>query len=93
VLGERRHQATLSASMIRVKDLGVSERFIRTAWHEVLDRFDVASRRVSAIYIGFEGYAAGGVVELVSDWDAKGPFTHPTGYAHHFAIGVRMSRR
>ena len=76
-------------AMIRVKDLDAAERFyIDGLGMKVLDRFDVESRRVSAIYIGFEGYAAGGVVELVSDWDAAGPFVHPTGYLHHFAIGV-----
>jgi lactoylglutathione lyase len=28
------------------------------------------------------------MVELVHPWDDEGPYSHPTGYAHHIAIGA-----
>jgi lactoylglutathione lyase len=75
--------------MIRVTDIEKSAKFYTEGFGmKVLDRFDVESRRVSAMYVGFDGYAAGGVVELVQAWDRPANMTHPEGYAHHFAIGV-----
>jgi lactoylglutathione lyase len=39
------------------------------------------------VYLGFEDYAAGGCVELVSRWDVEEPYTHGTGYGH-IAVGA-----
>ncbi len=76
-------------TMIRVQDLDAALRFYTEGlgMKPMGDRFDVPVRRVTAIYIGFEDYAAGGCVELVKRWDDVGPYTHGTGYGH-FAIGV-----
>lgn len=76
-------------TMIRVKDLDASLRFyIDGLGMKKLDEpFDVPVRRVTAIFIGFESYAAGGCLELVNYWDAEGPYSHGSGYGH-ISIGV-----
>ena len=76
-------------AMIRVKDFDAAMRFYvdGLGMKPLGDRFDVPLRRVSAIYLGFDSYAAGGCVELVQRWDEPGPYTHGTGYGH-IAIGA-----
>jgi lactoylglutathione lyase len=73
----------------RVKDLDATLRFyIDGLGMRLLDeRFDVPARRVTAAFIGFDDYAAGGCLELVHVWDAKDAYTHGTGYGH-ISIGV-----
>lgn len=74
-------------TMIRVKDFDASLRFyLEGLGMRVLDRFDVESRRASAVYIGYNDYAAGGLVELTSYWDEP---PQPGGAPNfHIAIGV-----
>jgi lactoylglutathione lyase len=76
-------------TMLRVKDLGAALRFYidGLGMKQLGDRFDVPVRRVTAVFIGFEDYAAGGCLELVHYWDSEGPYTHGTGYGH-ISIGV-----
>jgi lactoylglutathione lyase len=76
-------------AMIRVKDFDAALRFYTEGlgMKQLSNRFDVEARRVSAIYLGFEDFAAGGGLELVQRWDVDGPYTHGTGYGH-IAIGV-----
>ena len=76
-------------TMIRVKDFDAQLRFYTQGlgMKQLSDRFSVEARRVTAVYLGFEDYAAGGCVELVQRWDVEGPYTHGSGYGH-IAIGV-----
>ncbi|HEX7759179.1 MAG TPA: VOC family protein [Caulobacteraceae bacterium] len=72
-------------TMIRVTNLEASLAFYTVGFGmKVLDRFDVPLRRVSAAYIGYADYDAGGLLELTHKWDdleiVPGSF--------HFAIGV-----
>jgi lactoylglutathione lyase len=74
--------------MIRIQDFERSLRFYVDGLEmSALDRFDIPLRRVTAQFIGFDGYDGGGCLELVCPWDADGPFTHGTGYGH-ISIGV-----
>jgi lactoylglutathione lyase len=75
--------------MIRVADFDAALRFYvdGLGMKQLSDRFDVASRRVTAVYLGFESFDAGGCVELVKRWDDPGPYTHGSGYGH-IAIGA-----
>lgn len=75
-------------TMIRVADFEASVRFyVEGFGMKVLDRFSVESRGAAAIYIGFNDYRSGGVLELVQHRGDKTPYTHGTGYGH-FAVGV-----
>lgn len=76
-------------TMLRVTDIDVSMNFyIDVLGMKKLDeKFDVPSRRVTAIFIGFESYEAGGCLELVNAWDAP-PHTEGFGAAGHISIGV-----
>lgn len=51
------------------------------------DRFDFPERRVSGVVLGYEGFAVGGCIELIQDWD-----NHPSESGGsrnwHFALGV-----
>ena len=71
-------------TMLRVRDLDASLRFYIDVlgMKQLSDRFDVPARRVSAVFIGFESFAAGGCLELVHSWDQAGPHTHGSGYGH-----------
>jgi lactoylglutathione lyase len=74
--------------MIRVNDFDVALRFyVDGLGMKVLDRFDIESRRVTLLFIGYGGYAEGGLLELTRGWDADGPYSHGTGYGH-ISIGV-----
>ena len=86
--GDDRPKARLLHTMVRVQDFDVALRFyVEGLGMRVLDRFEVASRRASAIYIGFGDYNDGGVLELVRYWGDEGAYTHGTGYGH-IAVGV-----
>lgn len=76
-------------TMIRVKDYDAAVRFYvdGLGMKQLGDRFDIETRRVTGVFLGFEDYAAGGCVELVQNWDAAGPYSHGTGYGH-ISIGV-----
>jgi lactoylglutathione lyase len=76
-------------TMIRVANYEAALRFYvdGLGMKQLGDRFDVELRRVSGVYLGFDDYAGGGGVELVTNWDATVPYTHGTGYGH-IAIGV-----
>ena len=76
-------------TMIRVKDFEAALRFYMDGlgMKQLSERFDVEARRVTAVYLGFEDYAAGGCLELVRRWDVDVPYTHGTGYGH-ISIGV-----
>jgi lactoylglutathione lyase len=75
-------------TMIRVRDFDASLSFyIDGLGMRVWNRFDIAARRVSAIFIGFEDYAAGGLLELTRRWGDQGDHTHGTGYGH-IAVGA-----
>jgi lactoylglutathione lyase len=88
VWGDRASKPRFLHTMIRVKDFNKSLHFyVDGLGMKMLDRYEVEVRRTSAIFIGFDGYAAGGCVELVKPWDDKGPHEHGNAYGH-FAIGV-----
>ena len=76
-------------TMIRVKDFDAALRFYvdGLGMKQLSDRFDVETRRVTAVYLGFEDYDAGGCLELVSRWDVDEPYTHGSGYGH-IAVGT-----
>ncbi|MEZ5441768.1 MAG: VOC family protein [Lysobacterales bacterium] len=76
-------------AMIRVRDFDAMLRFYTEVigMKQLGERFDVPARRVTAVFIGFDSYAAGGCLELVHRWDVEEPYTHGTGYGH-ISIGT-----
>jgi len=76
-------------TMIRVRDLDASLHFYIDVlgMKQLSDRFDVPARRVSAVFVGFDSFAAGGCLELVHSWDQTEPHTHGSGYGH-ISIGA-----
>jgi lactoylglutathione lyase len=75
-------------TMIRVKDFAAAVHFyVDLLGMKMLDRYEIPVRRVSAVFVGFDGYDVGGCIEIVRPWDSEGPFTHGTGYGH-ICIGV-----
>jgi lactoylglutathione lyase len=39
------------------------------------------------VFVGFNDYTAGGIVELTRSWDFDGAYSHGSGYGH-ISIGV-----
>lgn len=75
-------------TMIRVKDLRESLRFyIDTLGMKILDRIEVETRRATTVFVGFEGYRDGAVLEIAQKWDVEQPYTHGSGYGH-VALGL-----
>jgi lactoylglutathione lyase len=75
-------------TMLRVKDIDSSMRFwIDGLGMKVLNRFDIESSRCTLVYMGFDSYEAGGVVELVSTWEGDNEYQHGSSYGH-VAVGV-----
>ncbi len=88
VWGETADKPRFLHTMIRVKEFDASLRFyIEGFGMKVLDRFDIEASRVTLMFLGFDGYAAGGCVELVHPWDTAETYSHGTGYGH-ISIGV-----
>ena len=88
VWGERDESPRFLHTMIRVRGFDAALHFyVDLLGMKILDRFEIPVRRVSAMFVGFDGYDAGGCVEIVRPWDTDGPYTHGTGYGH-ISIGV-----
>jgi lactoylglutathione lyase len=88
VWGEKGIKPRFLHTMIRVKNFDDALRFyIDGLGMKVLDRFDIEVSRNTLMFLGFEGYDAGGCVELVHPWDAQDEYTHGTGYGH-ISVGV-----
>ena len=89
VWGADASKPRLLHTMIRVRDFDAAYRFYTQGFgmKPLGDRFDVPVRRSSAQFLGFDSYESGGCIELVQLWDAKGAYTHGTGYGH-ISIGV-----
>src|SRR5690349_18180301 len=88
VWGDNADKPRFLHTMIRVKEFDASLRFyIDGLGMKVLDKFEVKVSRVTLMFLGFDGYAAGGCVELVHPWDDEGPYTHAAGHTH-ISIGV-----
>jgi lactoylglutathione lyase len=72
-------------TMMRVKNLDATLRFyVDGLGMKILDCVEIESRRVTALFVGFDVSAS---LELVHPWDAETAFTHGSGYGH-VAIGV-----
>jgi len=88
VWGDHAESPRVLHTMIRVRDFDAALHFyVDLLGMKILDRFEIPVRRVSAMFVGFDGYDAGGCLEIVRPWDTDGPYTHGTGYGH-IAIGV-----
>ena len=88
VWGEKATKPRFLHTMINVKSFDDAMRFyVDGLGMKVLDRFDIEATRKTCLFLGFDGYAGGGCVELVHPWDAQDEFTHGTGYGH-VSIGV-----
>jgi lactoylglutathione lyase len=75
-------------TMLRVKDADASIRFYTEGLGmNVLDRFDFDHGRFSLVYLAFDGYDAGGALELTYNWDQAEPYELGKGYGH-VSIGV-----
>lgn len=76
-------------TMLRVHDMEASLRFYTEVMgmKQLSERFDVPSRRVSAVFIGFDSFEAGGCLELVHDWDQAAPFAEGVP-RFHISIGA-----
>lgn len=88
VWGEDEYEPRFLHAMVRVRDVDAALRFyIDGLGMKVLDRFDIESRRVTGIFIGYAGYRQSALLELAHKWDNDEPYSHGTGYGH-VAIGV-----
>jgi lactoylglutathione lyase len=88
IWGWKDEKPRLLHTMLRVKDFDASLRFyVDGLGMRVFDRYEIESRRASCMFIGFNDYAGGGLIELAQYWDAEGPPTHGSGYGH-VAIGA-----
>lgn len=76
-------------TMLRVHDLEASLRFYLDVMgmKQLSERFDVPSRRVTAVFIGYDSFEAGGCLELVHDWNQKTPFAEDVP-RFHISIGA-----
>lgn len=87
VWGEDESEPRLLHAMIRVKDFQESLRFyVDTLGMKVLDKFDVASRRATGLFIGYGNYRGSALLELTQKWDVD-EYTHGDAFGH-VAIGV-----
>jgi lactoylglutathione lyase len=87
VWGEEEFRPRLLHAMIRVADFEKSLRFyVDTLGMQVLDRFDVESRRATGLFIGFGNYRDSALLELTQKWDVDS-YTHGDAFGH-VAIGV-----
>jgi lactoylglutathione lyase len=69
--------------MIRVREFAPALQFyIDGLGMKVYSEFSVPVRRVDAKFIGFDGFAHGGMLELTRLWDHEGPHSHGSGYGH-----------
>lgn len=89
IWGNAAERPRMLHTMLRVNDLDASIRFYvqLLGMKQLWDKFDVPVRRVTATFVGFDSFEAGGCLELVSSWDQTTPHTHGTGYGH-VAIGA-----
>lgn len=87
--GTRDERPRFLHTMIRVASIDASLRFYLglLGMKTMGERFDVPARGVTAIFIGYDSYAAGGCLELVEVWNRTEPYTHGSGYGH-ISIGV-----
>ncbi len=87
VWGEDEIKPRFLHTMIRVRDFQETLRFyVDTLGMKVLDKFDIESRRVTALFVGFDGYRESALLEITQKWDIQ-EYTHGTGYGH-VAIGI-----
>ena len=87
VWGEDEPAPRLLHTMLRVKDFQESLRFYcDTLGMQVLDRFDVESRRATGLFIGYGNYRQSALLELTQKWDVDG-YSHGDAFGH-VAIGV-----
>ncbi len=87
VWGEDEIKPRFLHTMIRVRDFHETLRFyVDTLGMKVLDKFDIESRRVTALFVGFDGYRESALLEITQKWDIQ-EYTHGTGYGH-VAIGI-----
>lgn len=87
VWGEDEFRPRLLHTMFRVADFEASLRFyVDTLGMQVLDRFDVESRRATGLFIGFGNYRDSALLELTQKWDVDG-YTHGDAFGH-VAFGV-----
>jgi len=87
VWGEEEVRPRLLHTMIRVGDFEASMRFYRdTLGMQVLDRFDVESRRSTGVFLGYGNYRNSALLEITQKWDVPS-YTHGDAFGH-VAIGV-----
>ncbi len=79
---------------LRVEDIERSLCFyVDGVGMKVIERINIAPRRVKVVFLGFEGddYRAGGFLELVHYLDHEGGYDHGTAF-HHVSFGVADTR-
>lgn len=85
--GEDEVQPRMLHTMLRVIDFQASLRFYcDTLGMQLLDKFDVESRRATGMFVGYGNYRESAMLELTQKWDVK-EYEHGTAYGHT-AIGV-----
>lgn len=75
--------------MVSVRDIQASIRFyVDILGMKQLDAvFDFPERRVTGVVLGYDGYEAGGCIELIQYWDEE-RFKEGGSQGWHFALGV-----
>lgn len=73
---------------LRVNDLEAAVRFyVEGLGMKLVDRITIGPGRMTAVFVGYSDYDAGGLIELCDYWDDEGPYTHGTGFGH-ISVGV-----
>jgi lactoylglutathione lyase len=73
---------------IRVRDIEPALRFyVDGLGMKLIDRINIGPRRVTVVFVGYNEYSDGALVELARYWDDDVPYTHGTGFGH-ISIGV-----
>jgi lactoylglutathione lyase len=73
---------------IRVAEIDRSVRFyVDGLGMKLVDRIFITPANMTAVFVGYGDYEAGGLIELCRYWNEDGPYTHGTGF-HHISVGV-----
>jgi lactoylglutathione lyase len=73
---------------IRIADIERSLRFyVDGLGMKLHDRINIEPLNITAVFVGYGDYRAGGLIELSRHWADEAPYTHGTGF-NHISIGV-----
>lgn len=86
--GTDRSRPRLLHLALRVQDLERSVRFYVEGLEMTLfDRITIGPGKMTAVFVGYDDYERGGLIELCDYWEESGPYTQGSGFGH-ISIGT-----